>query len=806
MRKITLLKKLAAAAIAQILPVFLMPVAVERPALAEDSTVQLNNIVLFAQSDPLSESNFMAEHTENIVSMCNDATTFHSLSGYIDAISYGKMQVTSYFPQMKDGTVIPYMLSYDETEYLNCEQIAAEILQNIDIPDNIPLDGNSDGIVDNVIFVIDGKADEASSPIWPKAFSVNGMELNGLPVSRVNIQNSEQLFENTITGAEGVLCHEFLHSLGYPDLYRNGRTGTPVGLWDIMASNSVFLQYPLAYQRAAISGWLDSKDITVSGTYTLAPASSDSGNRLYLLKTPLSDTEFFAVEYRRQGELYSDEPDVKIYGTGLVVYRVNTEEHGNYNSDQDEIYVFRPGETSFDAGEGNLFSSNYGGENAPDSVGSLDWNSDITDGALVYSNGTNSGILISDIVMDEESLTFSVDFADVSEAKLWNSIGSENLGNCKPYQLAASADGTVYLIAADNGYAMLYRIDGETPTAVGQPVGSGSYMDMNQPKLVFCGNTPYVLYQDNNFLLHLCRYELSSGVWTEVYKGTELAQYADMTANENKLYFTYTTGSFPYVLHADCYDCQTETVTKLGENISANVCNISAAVLNGAPAIAYRDLNDEDKAKLAIYRNGKWEIKTVSETACGTVSMASDGTTAWIAPSGNGNAVYRFSDENMTAYPLPDSVSENVFVQVPVLADGKCCLAVNTQNPDELAVYSLNGTNWEMTGNILAMDVVNSLSLAYSGQTLYCSCFTVNGTAVIRKLQLGKSEELIGDVNADGRFDIADAVIMQKWLLSVPDTTLTNWKAGDLCEDNRLDAFDLCFMKRLLLQKGSYTE
>lgn len=798
MKKSTLFKKISVAVAAQTLLVFSVPVV---SATAETGTVQFNNIVLFAQSDALSESNFMEERTNDIVSMCNDTDTVHSLSGYINEISYGKMQVTSYFPQMEDGTIIPYVLSSDETEYLSCQQIAIEMLQNIDIPNDIPMDGNSDGIIDNIILVIDGEAVDMSSPIWPRAFSANGIKLNGLSADRVNIQNSTQLFENQITGAEGVLCHEFLHSLGYPDLYRNKRTGTPVGAWDIMASNSVFLQYPLAYYRSAVSGWLDSEDITESGTYTLSPASSDSGNRLYILKTPLSDTEFFAVEYRKQGKRYSNEMDVKIYGTGLVVYRINTEQDGNFKGDQDEIYVFRPEETALDAGEGDLFRSNYGGENAPDSVGSLDWNADITDGALVYSNGTNSGIRISDIVMNEDSLTFSVDFADTAEVKLWESVSSDSLGKYKPYQLASSADGTVYLIASDDAYAALYRFNDKKISKVGQSLGSGSYMDMNQPKLAFCENTPYVLYHDKNFLLHLCRYDISSDTWAEIYKGAELAQYAALTSYGNKLYFTYTTGTFPYKLNVACYDNEIGTVTMIGENIAENACNMSISVVNGDPVISYRDINDGSKAKLMVYHNGEWNLTTVSESACGTVSMVSDGNTAWIAPSGIENSLYRFSDNKLTSYPLPDSASKNFFMQMPILAEGQCYLAVNTQNPDELAVYSLNGTNWEMTGDILVKNVVDSLSLVYSERTLYCSCFTNNGTSIIKCLSLDTSKSLIGDVNADGEFNIADAVILQKWILAMPDISLLDWKSGDLCEDNRLDVFDLCLMKRMLVEQ-----
>lgn len=60
--------------------------------------------------------------------------------------------------------------------------------------------------------------------------------------------------------------------------------------------------------------------------------------------------------------------------------------------------------------------------------------------------------------------------------------------------------------------------------------------------------------------------------------------------------------------------------------------------------------------------------------------------------------------------------------------------------------------------------------------------------------------EVKGDVNADGKFNITDAVIFQKWLLNVPNTKLDNWKAADLCEDERLDVFDMVEMRKLLVQ------
>ncbi|MBO5162966.1 MAG: discoidin domain-containing protein [Ruminococcus sp.] len=60
------------------------------------------------------------------------------------------------------------------------------------------------------------------------------------------------------------------------------------------------------------------------------------------------------------------------------------------------------------------------------------------------------------------------------------------------------------------------------------------------------------------------------------------------------------------------------------------------------------------------------------------------------------------------------------------------------------------------------------------------------------------SEVVKYDVNMDGVFSVADAVLLQKWLLAVPDTRLDDWKAADLCEDGIIDVYDLCLMKKEL--------
>ncbi|MBQ8687276.1 MAG: glycoside hydrolase family 9 protein [Ruminococcus sp.] len=75
-----------------------------------------------------------------------------------------------------------------------------------------------------------------------------------------------------------------------------------------------------------------------------------------------------------------------------------------------------------------------------------------------------------------------------------------------------------------------------------------------------------------------------------------------------------------------------------------------------------------------------------------------------------------------------------------------------------------------------------------------------NGVLVYLLAQVSSEEQaLIGDVNADGTFTIADAIMLQKWLVCAGD--LTDRQAGDLCADGRINVLDLCRMKHELLNQ-----
>ncbi|MBQ8921862.1 MAG: dockerin type I repeat-containing protein [Oscillospiraceae bacterium] len=72
----------------------------------------------------------------------------------------------------------------------------------------------------------------------------------------------------------------------------------------------------------------------------------------------------------------------------------------------------------------------------------------------------------------------------------------------------------------------------------------------------------------------------------------------------------------------------------------------------------------------------------------------------------------------------------------------------------------------------------------------------------ITELTLDQNSHTVrGDVDANGKFEIADLVLLHKWVLAVPDTYLANWEAGDFSGDGRLNAIDLSMMKNALMKQ-----
>ena len=136
-------------------------------------------------------------------------------------------------------------------------------------------------------------------------------------------------------------------------------------------------------------------------------------------------------------------------------------------------------------------------------------------------------------------------------------------------------------------------------------------------------------------------------------------------------------------------------------------------------------------------------------------------------------------------YTAPDTASINYRIQA---------------NHDSYKAY--------MSGKV-APDSTEHFETEFTADTDDANCalvleFKGSGTVKVEHLSLVTlgNDTVKGDVNMDGEFNISDLVLLQKWLLAVPDTELKNWSAADLCNDNRLDVFDMCLMRRELFSKS----
>lgn len=272
---------------------------------------------------------------------------------------------------------------------------------------------------------------------------------------------------NKIFGT-GVICHELMHDFGVADYYSYESTGEEetesVGVFDIMGGSTALPSMPLSYTRYTL-GWLDDDDILPvegGGTYKLYPTSSDGDVKAYkLVLSDYCDTgEYFMIEARSNSESIADlsVSDAKSAG-GIIVYRVNEENaftdadgsrttinYGNMYG-EDSVYVYRLGGGSLsgsytqksyallDGSSKESYTTNSGSgrtyidrstignadKSADRSV--IDENTGYITTSLCYSDGTNSGIVISDVSAAadggyEFTISFEDEVVDVSDITL----------------------------------------------------------------------------------------------------------------------------------------------------------------------------------------------------------------------------------------------------------------------------------------------------------------------------------------------------------------------------------------------------
>ena len=379
----------------------------------------VNNIVICVGFSDKFNFTRSADEIEEV--MNGVSSTSRSVKNYYKTVSYNQLTVNSnIYPKQTSGTAaVVYKdmhtrnfyrsianapdsgwVSYENGGYERLEGLIkrAFIAASAEIPGTLNIDADNDGYIDNVAIIISGKMETFNDVLYPICgSSKDNLTANGKKFSTYNI-----LFEEDLT--VGVLCHEFFHTIGAPDLYHYKESYKylkPVDRWDLMGEEGN--QNMTAFMKWKYGKWFyNIPEIKSNGDYTLKPlGGNDTNNICYKISSPRSTKEFFMLEYRRQEDLFES----YIPSSGLLIYRVSTATDGNgnrnYPDSPDEVYVMRPGGSASSAGniDNAAFTSDF----------SRTTFSDRSDPADVFSDGKKAGITITNIGALGNSISFHVE-------------------------------------------------------------------------------------------------------------------------------------------------------------------------------------------------------------------------------------------------------------------------------------------------------------------------------------------------------------------------------------------------------------
>ena len=674
-----------------------------------------------------------------------------SLSQYISTISDGQVTVNTYFPQVVNNVFLPVTIQGSASNYPDApsgeqfdQQVitAAQNMSELSFPSKLN-SMRGDDYIDNLTIIVQVDENNTSGAFGSRKadWGDNQTLLHGWHVGAYNVLPTNMLRLGTnYDQGYALASHEFLHTLGAPDLYRTaGEAGDPVARWwDLMAGPNLTASYPLAYTRSELR-WMDIETLKESGTYTLWPAEGASGNRAYILKTSRSDSEFFVVEYRKKPENKQDY-DYYIPESGLIVYRVNNAVDYHTNKEGNNyIYVFRKDTTDPAKAQENAFKATVGGQYRS-SLGSSDLNAHYTSDTIFYSDGSNSGIVIDNVVTKEDgSVSFDVEFPVLSADSYWLPKGESINGLSSPAITGNTTGNSLYLagIVNENGKDQLkiYSLEASDSSwkvmQAAADVGWGSQVDI----LSVAGNL-YVAYTDASG--YLCVLQVSAENVQRIYRSqTAISPLRmELLYEQDRLWISYAAGNTLQLINVWNTDSSLPPLTVSGINISgtkhffydnkwyAVYCDYFAQGTDGNGCIS-------------VLQNGYWQkLYTMDRLGkASSVDACVAGGKLYLAAANNSNAataMLTYDGQQWNENILTDIQSKDV-VRL-VVKDRIPYVFWTSGNEKTLQAAYLKDDSWQKLASTIGTDI-NGFDIFCGDNMLYAVGATTNGIASVKTMK-----------------------------------------------------------------------
>ena len=716
-----------------------------------------------------------------------------ALKQYVSNISYGQLNVQNIIPQYdsENNKIEPYVLSNDVSYYGDrtvgtsgpalgdtrmVKEISELLAKDSRFPKDAIVDYDGDGCVDNLMIVTACEKGNSNSQMYGHKSTYAGTdEINSKKIgSYTVIPEGLAYFGLSETG---VVIHEFMHTLGYPDLYVNTNVSgvVPVGQWDIMAMECKFIQYPLAYFRSAYSGWFDIPTVTESkkncSIYAASSTTFDTrNNQAVILRTDYSSNEFFVVEYRKQKvkydvASYDDKSyESKIYGSGLIIYRINASLiGGNMYGPPYKAYVFRPGDSILNGYEKadytNLDKSFLSAESNRTSYGTHDKNAGIADNAITYSDGTNSGIVIENVgSASGDTITFDISFADDGQEGRWITESTDTLGlSLSDIETYTDSEQNKYFIAniGDGyGYATNDTVLFKYSDGAWSKITDGPKAVNDGKSIVTYNGDVYISYLDTNFYAHVDKWNGSS--WQNIYKASGYSDNVSLVAGSEGIYFSYTSQDNSNIY---AYKYDGNTLKNLSDNILAGA--VSSMPANAAISVdadenifvEYRDTANNSKIYIKKYNqiDNSWNAVLNGSIQANEVVLSNNNGKLYLFKKGT--AFDTVKDSYLYSLDYANSAKEWTQVGTNSITDkgvnnASLCfdgdnVYVGTTASDNITFVSgLVDGEWQQLGTNVSIQDISGLNISYGNSKIYATYLDSDtGKAVVRSYEVKSADK-----------------------------------------------------------------